>query len=265
MDHLPSCAEEDRDLLLALQGCHNFRAVAGWRAADGRRLAAGRLFRSDGLDGLSDPDLGLLSGLGLRRVFDLRAAAEIARAPSRWPEDMDLEIWAGAESAAEADIMALMTRDGLDAGAFHAAMCRVYARFPEDLAEVVRALGNALLGEQPHATLVHCAAGKDRTGFAIAMLLRAIGIVREDVMADYLLSNASFDTARVRFNVGGRLDAVEARAPGAVAALVGVHPHYLEAAEQRIEDDFAGIDAWLERYAGLGAEQRKRLADRLLA
>ena len=255
---------DDRGLLFALQGCHNFRSVAGWQTHDGRTLARGRLFRSDGLDELSDRDLAVVAGLGLRHVFDVRAAAEITRAPSRWPDSMNLSVWTGAESAAEADIMALMARDGMNGDAFHAAMCRVYARFPEDLASAVKSLGVALLGEGSITTLVHCTAGKDRTGFVIAMLLRAIGILPEQVMADYLMSNLSYDRAFRRFNADGRLDRVEAHAPGAIAALVGVHAEYLQAAMQRIDDDFAGIDTWLDRVAGLDARRRTELAKRLL-
>ena len=263
MDQPPYSADH-RAKLIALEGCHNLRSVAGWRARDGRSLTAGKLYRSDGLDQLSPGDQTLLAGLGLRHAFDLRASAEIARAPSRWPDTMHLRIWAGAESAAEADITALMKRGGLDAGAFSAAMCAVYARFPEDLAQAVRAMGNALLADDAQATLVHCTAGKDRTGFAVAMLLHAIGITADEVMAEYLLSNASFAAARVRFNGDGRFDALEANAPGAVAALVGVHPEYLGAAERRIADDFGGIDAWLEHQAGLDPARREQLANRLL-
>lgn len=251
-------------LLLALDGCHNFRAVAGWRVADGRCVAAGRLFRSDGLDQLTGADLSLLTGLGLSHVFDLRASGEIERSPSRWPETMDLRIWAGAESAAEADITALMQRDELDAEAFHAAMREVYSRFPQDLAEPVRVLAATILEDDARAILVHCTAGKDRTGFVIAMLLHAIGVARDDVMADYLLSNASFETARARFDTGGRLTAVEARAPGAVTALVGVHTDYLHAAERRMEEAYGSIDTWLERCAGLSRPRREALAERLL-
>lgn len=257
-------AQQPGALLVALDGCHNFRAVAGWQRRDGARLRPGRLFRSDGLDELSHADQARLAMLGIGHVLDLRASAEIARSPSRWPEAMRPRIWSGAESAAEADINGLMQRDGLDAGAFHAAMCTVYSRFPDDLADAVCALSMAVIDEGAGATLVHCTAGKDRTGFAVAMLLHAIGIDRDDVMADYLMSNACFDRARVRFDTGGRLTALEARAPGAVTALVGVHADYLHAAERRIEADHGSIDGWLEARAGLSGQRRALLAERLL-
>jgi protein-tyrosine phosphatase len=252
-------------LRIPLDGSHNFRSVADWRARDGRRVTHGKLFRADGLDQLSDADQARLAGLGLSHVFDLRSLSEIERAPSRWPSGMAPRIWTGAESAAEADIMQLMQRDAATGRDFHAAMCQVYARFPNDLAKAFASVAATLLDDPDcDATLIHCAAGKDRTGFTVAMLLHAIGIERDDVMADYLLSNASFDVARERFDIDGRLSSLEARAPGAVAALVGVDADYLHAAEKRMEQDFGSIDNWLEQSAGLSAGRRDLLAARLL-
>lgn len=260
---MPPC-EDHLNLRVPLQGCHNFRIVGGWRARDGRVLGRGRLFRSDALDQLHATDQAAIAALGIVRIFDLRGSAEIARAPSLWPEGPAPRLWTGAECAAEAEISVLMTREGADAQTFRAAMRNVYSRFPEELADAVAGLGEALLGGDDGAALVHCTAGKDRTGFATAMLLRAIDITDEDVLADYLLSNAGYAAARVRFNGHGGLDAIEARAPGGVAALLGVHPEYLAAAENRIATDFGGIDAWLEHHAGLDRDRRARLADRLL-
>jgi protein-tyrosine phosphatase len=253
-----------RTLLLPLDGCHNFRAVSGWRTRDGRQVIDGRLYRSDGLDRLSDADTAHLAKLGILHVLDLRASGEMLRAPSRWPQSMDLQIWAGAESAAEANILAIMQQETVDANAIRAAMCQVYARFPDDLLDAVTVLAAAILAQGVRSTLVHCTAGKDRTGFVVAMLLHAIGVHADDVMADYLLSNASFASALKRFNADGRLDAIEARAPGATAALVKVEPDYLGAAERTIIARHGSIVAWLEECAGLSRERRDRLAACLL-
>lgn len=264
MDLPDKIAERARALTIPLDGCHNFRAVADWRSKDGRRLKEGRLFRSDGLAQLSDRDGAKLSGLGLRDVIDLRDKEEITHAPSRWPDTMELRIWTGAESAADAEISYIMECEGLDASAFSASMLSLYSRFPVNLAQATRALGEAILAADCGATLVHCTAGKDRTGFVVAMLLHAIGIEPDEIMADYLLSDASYAAAYVRFNIAGRFDALDARAPGAVSTVLGVHPEYLQAAERRIADDFGSIDRWLETVAGLGPQQRELLAERLL-
>jgi protein-tyrosine phosphatase len=253
-----------RDRFLTLDGCHNFRAVTGWQAIDGRRLAPGRLFRADGLDQLSDADHARLRPLGITHALDLRASAEIARSPSRWPDDARPLVWSGAESAAEADITGLMARPNLDATELRQAMIGVYARFADDLAEAVNRTAEAVLDPAAGAVLIHCTAGKDRTGFVTAALLHAIGIRDGHVLADYLLSNASFAAACQRFNSDGRLDAVEARAPGAIAVLVGVHPEYLASSHVALETACGTIGAWLQERAGIDAAKRRALADRLL-
>lgn len=249
-------------LLLPMDGCHNFRRVSGWQSQDGRTIRPDFLYRADGLNQLSDADQARLIALGIRRVFDLRATAEKERAPSRWPERMALTLWAEAESAAEADLTAMMQRQGLRAGDFRAAMCQVYARFPYDLANAVKALADAILSaDKAAAVLVHCTAGKDRTGFVVAMLLHSVGIAPEQVMADYLLSNANFESAVTKFGADGRFDALP---PGTIANLVGVHPDYLHASEQRIINDFGAFDNWLETQAGIDAAKRDLLKMRLL-
>lgn len=253
-----------RDRFLPFDGCHNFRAVTGWQAVDGRRLAPGRLFRADGLDQLSDADHSRICQLGITHALDLRASSEIARSPSRWPDGARPQVWSGAESAAEADITGLMARQNLDAEELRQAMLGVYARFADDLAEAVNRTAEAVLDRAAGAVLIYCTAGKDRTGFVTAALLHAIGIRNGHALADYLLSNASFDTARQRFNIDGRLDAMEARAPGAVAVLVGVHPEYLAASHVALEEACGSIGAWLQERAGIDAAMRVALADRLL-
>lgn len=260
----PPIPPEHRSRLVALEGCHNFRVVAEWRSGDGRHLRPGVLFRSAGLHQLSDADLQAMAALGITRVIDLRASAEIARAPSRLPAAPRPVVWSGAELAAEADLMAVMARPDADATTFREAMRRLYAGFPETLAESVRIAGRTILVETDGATLVHCAAGKDRTGFVVAMLLHAVGIHPDDIMADYLLSNASFDQALAQFDDHGRLTALEARSPGSLAALVATQPEYLDAATARIVADWGSLDTWLDQEAGLDASRRDQLAERLL-
>jgi len=254
-----------QSLILPFEGCHNFRAVSGWRSNDGRRLIAGRLFRSDQLDRLTDSDQDRLQALNIGQVFDLRARAEIERSPSRWPEGALPMIWSGAESAADADLGKVMTQSGQTADDFSAAMVRTYAKFPDELAGAVRAAAEFLLGSDEAPVLIHCAAGKDRTGFVMAFLLHAIGVRDDDILADYLLTNASYEKAHAVFNAQGRLDAVEDRVPGSVERLLGAYPQYLTAAQASVVDQYGTIAGWLEQCIGLNAKARSNLGDMLLA
>src|SRR3546814_16463909 len=103
-------------------------------------------------------------------------------------------------------------------------MSQVYSRFPDGLANAVAAVIRALLDTDGSAILIHCTAGKDRTGFVAALLLHAWGIRRDAVTADYLLSNASYADAGTRFNVESRRDAIQGWAQGSVAARARHHP-----------------------------------------
>jgi protein-tyrosine phosphatase len=157
----------------------------------------------------------------------------------------------------------LMARDGLSAADFREAMRAVYGRFHDDLAEATSAAARSL-AESDGSVLVHCTAGKDRTGFVTAMLLVAIGVRGEEVLADFLLSNANLAKARIKFNQGGRLDAIESRSPGALDALVGVHPEYLAAAMAPMVKQHGSVDNWLAQRAGIDGPMRTCLKERLL-
>ena len=249
---------------LSFEGCHNFRAVEGWQTDDGRRVATGRFFRSDGLDQLTSSDHDLLTTLKIATVIDLRSSAEIHSAPSRWPSEWSAHSWSGAESAAEADISSVMANARPKASECRTAMMRVYAKFGDDLAAAVFATSHALASADEAAVLVHCAAGKDRTGFVVAALLTAIGVSSDDVMDDYLLSNASIVEAHARFNMDGRLDALDAKASGAVHALLGAHADYLTTALQTIKQQHGSIAAWMSRKARVSEVTLQRIKDRLL-
>ena len=250
---------------LPFEGCHNFRSVAGWRTPEGRSIQAGNVYRADGLDRLTDADQRSLINLGITHVFDLRAAREKSEAPSRWPEGFAATIWADAESAAEANIMQVMAQASPQVAQFHEAMRSVYAHLPDELAEAVGAVADALLESADSTVLIHCSAGKDRTGFVTSALLHAVGIQPDDVLADFLLSNACFDAAVRRFNLNGRFDALEERAPGSVKALVGVDAQYLAASMQSIATRYGSFDLWLRQRVGIDDGKRAQLRDRLLA
>jgi protein tyrosine/serine phosphatase len=162
--------------LLALEGSVNFRDLGGWRTPDGRRVRAGRLFRSDALHHLSGADVvRLRDGVGVRTLIDLRGSHEIAaegRGPLAAPPVAyhHLPFFDGPRDR----------RDEAPAGGLaeiYFQMLR-FARAP---------IGRALetLAASPGAAVFHCAAGKDRTGVLAAVVLGALGVRDEDIVEDY--------------------------------------------------------------------------------
>ena len=238
-----------------LGGAPNFRAIAPFPAADGRRLNPNLFYRSGELSRLSEADLVRLAEFGIRLVCDLRSPAEQARYASRWPQDsqhrhLDLPGLDDTD-ASPARIFALILRDPTPHGA-RLAMNTLYRRKPRAYAPQLSQLFSSLLQGGALPLLIHCHAGKDRTGFFTAMLLAAAGISRDDILADYV-ETAHFFAAEAQ---APQMAAWAERAFGetldiaTVLPLAEARPDYLQAAFAAIDDEFGGIESYLTQTAG---------------
>lgn len=250
--------------ILALEGAHNFRRIEGWRTADGRSVAAGRLYRASSLHALTDADLDALAPLRIAHVVDLRSRMERDAFPSRRAATA-ATVWTGAEGSANADLTRMMRLDNVGLDDFRGAMRKVYADFTDDLAEALSSLFSILMAmEDESAVLIHCAAGKDRTGFVTAMLLRALGVVEAEVRADYLLTNATYERAFAAFAGDHGLAELEAAVPGAAGAMLGAHAEYLASADEALLRRWGSFDRYLAAACGLDEGARAHLRDRFL-
>ena len=250
----------------SFEGIHNFRDYGGY-AAEGGRLVRGRLFRSGQHRGATAVDLGHIARLGLSAVVDLRGPAERAEAPCPRPEGFDAQV-VMVESDRELAPHLQAGAAGMTAGAARAAMLANYARMPFRTRMLpVLARYFALLAQSERPVLIHCMAGKDRTGFAVALLHHALGVGRDDLMADYLLTNTAWPR-EARLAVGGaqlRRHWGEALPDAAVEVIMGVEPAYLEAAFTAVEAEYGSLDAYLAARLDLTPELRAALKARLLA
>lgn len=242
---------------LPLDGAMNFRDLGGYPTADGRRLRWGQVFRSDSLAELSGDDLARLAALGLRTVCDLRGEPERVQKPNRplgavvtthaigfLPHDADALLADACTGRAGPADIEIRVQD-------------IYRRFVvEQSAHFARLL--QLIAEAETLPLVyHCTSGRDRTGFATAMLLSALGVSQAVIEADYALSN---DYRRdLTFQVGGQV------APEVMAALTQAHPSYLATAFAAIEARHGSTERYLREVLGLTDSTRARLQALLLA
>ena len=234
---------------LKLLGASNFRDLGGYAAANGRPVRWRRLFRSDHLAALTPQDLAVLSKLGLARAYDLRGDAERTALPYELPgvavHTLPIEptvLQALKDLLESGQRVTVQDTVGL--------MQQTYRAFVHDNAARFAALFAHLL-ESDTPLVFHCTAGKDRTGFAAAMILLALGVPRPVVMQDYLLTNELFQMPRTSGNL----------APQEVLdVLWRVQADFLEAALQAVQADYGGIDLYLEKALGVGSAQRKRLA-----
>jgi protein-tyrosine phosphatase len=163
---------------LAWDACLNVRDLGGLATADGRHVRRGALIRSDQLCRLSDGGRTALVAHGVRTVIDLRNPAEAERDPDPiWHEQgVDYLLIPQQSEQMWKELDPARTRTERDS--------LVIDRRAEQIAAMARAVANAV----PGGVLIHCLAGKDRTGIAVAMLLSLVGVSEADIAADYTLS-----------------------------------------------------------------------------
>lgn len=254
---------------------YNFRDFGGYTGLDGRAVKSRRLFRSAHLAALSNTELDAIGELDINLVVDLRYAPERKRQPSRFPnptphvhEYPDAPEAKGAKVAPHEAFMEHELKSAADA---HGYMMRSYTARPHDpgfqkiFADTLRFMANSET-ETSAGVLVHCAAGKDRTGTLCALIQAALGVSREDIMADYMMTLDAVDVDKIigpaaamfSERYGRRIDAE------AIWPMFGVVPEFLEAALDGMMDADDGVDHYITEKIGLSAADLERLRARYL-
>ena len=243
---MPSAAAME-NRVLKLDGVNNFRDYGGYAGAGGARVKTGLLWRSAQHGEASGADLEAIHGLNFAHVIDLRGPSEREAKPCLRHADFAAQIWTYPEETAG---LALHTEaaDGvITAAEARAAMIRLYEgiAFRGNLVPMLR-LYLELLARAEGPSLVHCVAGKDRTGFAVALLQRILGVHPDDVLADYLLTNSANQLEqRIAANAFKDLPRYAALGPDAVRALWGVEAEYLDTAFTAVGARYGTLDAYL--------------------
>lgn len=205
---------------LAVDGIHNFRDYGGWLTAEGGQVRRGLLYRSGQHVGASDADLALIAALGIRTVIDLRGTSERERNPCRRSEDFSAEVLAHDGETSSSPPHMDVGPDTTTADFARERMLAVYTRMPQNPAmQAMFARYLRALAARDGASLVHCFAGKDRTGIAATLLLHLLG-VRPAYLTRFRETVAQLD---------GSLD-------GWLTARIGVD----EALRQSLRDRFVG-------------------------
>jgi protein-tyrosine phosphatase len=250
-----------------IPGIGNFRSLEGIPAAGGRRIRPGVLYRSEALVDLSAEASDVLAALGIRTLCDLRSPSEQARHPLRWPgrppERLEVDVLPDARVAGEvlihrilADTTGEVARETLLENA---------RAMPAAFAGSVRRLFDAIVDHEAVPLLVACAAGKDRTGYVVTVILLALGASHDEIVREFMRSADHIDSARLHAEMVGWLDAPPAPALS-VDALheVGVRAEYVDAALDAILDEHGSHEAFLEVVGGLDETRTERLRDILL-
>jgi len=257
------------DRLVNFDRILNFRDFGGWQTADGATVTRGKLWRSASFHDASDADIARLNAMDLRFLVDLRRPEERKHEPSRWVNETTRFIF-NEEGAGGTELpphlVALLQSD-LSAASTRAYMLSLYREIPFDprLISLYRDWF-AELGEGG-AGVVHCAAGKDRTGIICALTLMTLGVSEDDVFADYEFTNQAVDLERRMPKIQQRMEERLARKldSAALRPMLGVEVDYLHAALDAINERHGSTDAYVRDILGVGDEQRATLRTNLLS
>jgi len=248
---------------LNLEGALNFRAVRGIPGMDGRTIRDGALFRCGTLEALSDTSIREVAELGIRTVFDLRSARERELYPSRLVGADGLDVIDFQHEGTLGDLAVVLQSPDCKPEDARRSMLGIYREFPQAFAPI---FGDILarLATQQRPALVHCMAGKDRTGAMVALILSALGAPRDAIVEDYLGTNRH--TAALIESLADRRERrdVPPLAPEVVLPVLTADADYLAAMFKTIEDGWGGVDAYLERGLGLDPASRDRLRGHML-
>lgn len=253
--------------VLPLSGIHNFRDYGGYAVEGGGRLRDATLWRSAHHEAASDEDLVALDALGLETVIDLRGDDEREMHPCRRSTNFSGRVlFAGGITAGLAPH--LQAAGGtIDAETARERMIDTYAGMPYRPALVATLrLYLAALADYDAPSLVHCVAGKDRTGFAVAIVHRLLGVHEDDLMQDYLLTNTA---GKIDERIAQGAASIRARHGGdisddAIRALMSVNPAYLDAALATVRRDHGDIPTYAEAVLNLMPKMREAMVDRLV-
>lgn len=244
--------EESPARHLALQGASNFRDLGGYPTSDGRTTRWRHIFRSNHLGQLTAADIEIVRALGVKSAFDFRGVEERAAGVCVVNEIAVYSL--PIEPTVVAALRAELARGALTAPVALELMRESYRNYVRHNTHSFRMLFGHLL-EDRAPLVIHCTAGKDRTGFASALILHALGVADEIIAEDYLLTNQHY-----------KRDAAAATdLPEDVRSAIGsVEASYLAAAFEAVGKDYGDLETYLRDGLKLGTAERTALKERYL-
>ena len=239
---------------VVLEGAANFRDLGGYETEDGQTVKWGLFYRSDALADLTDADLEKVADLGIKLVCDFRAPAEKQADPDRLPAENPPQVAAleiGAENFMVKDLRERIQSGDLEGLDLRGMMIEGNRQFATKFYPQYAAMFERLIRPENLPALVHCTAGKDRAGFASAMILRVLGVPRETVMEDFLLTNHYTAQATDRQLFMIKVFSLFRTDTEALRPLFGVEPAYLQAAFDAIDSSYGDFDTYRRDALGL--------------
>lgn len=263
----PAAATPSTDgRLVAIDGSNNFRDIGGYKTTDGREVRKGLVFRSGAMNHVTPAGFAQMKAMGIQTNVDFRSTDERTKAPVNWPAGQGVVAYTTDYKMDMSSFGKLFAGGEITAEKTRAAMAEGYRDTPFYFAPQYRLMIRQII-EGRTGLVYNCTAGKDRTGVGTAVLLTLLGVPRDVVTQDYLLSNQYFkpEMARSASDKEDPQMAMFMRLPADVQkALMGVDASYLDAAFSAIETREGGWDRYVREDLGLTAADVEALKARLL-
>jgi protein-tyrosine phosphatase len=284
--------------MIKLDGALNTRDFGGYRTGDGRTIKRGRLYRSSELSYLSDRDVKVIADLGITTVVDFRGLKEAHDAPDRLPDNVQVVPSPIIRDELNMERVKLfLERNNFPPPMFDFEKVSAYGPYYRMLTLVnsyadpnyVKAVGGyrpmfqQLLIQNPdEALLMHCTGGRDRTGFAVFLLMSALGVSDEDALDDYLISNVLLQPDRdnpdstafrsFRFSnvyvqpphnkLFKEMATSLGTTPEAIHDSIRLRREYPIALRQGIVNQYGSLGVYLDQIMGIGSKELDIIRDK---
>ena len=249
--------KRERYRKLPLEGAHNFRELGGFETLDNRKVKWGLLYRSDALNELSDEDLEYLQRLKLNAIIDFRSPIERNDKPDRFIENVNVHLMPidpfGNNSSQDPnksfeEIQREMFYGDLDISNF-------LVDFNQDLvsnfSDVYKNFIGMLIKNEGLPLVFHCTAGKDRAGFASALILSILGVPRDTIIQDYLATNIYTEKEIDKKLMQIKLFSFFQADTDSLRKVMGVEERYILAAFNQIYKEWGGMDRYIKEGLSL--------------
>ena len=244
--------------IIPFEGVYNFRDMGGYKTVDGRIVKHGLFFRSAELSRITEQDLELFKSLGIKYIFDYRDEHEAMRKPDPIIENVVLERVPVNQDKQEAPVHSIeeLVKSGYFKQDKRELLLEFYPKMAFSNPSYHRLM--TIIQNQNHLGLVHhCAAGKDRTGIGAALIFLALGVPKDTIMEDYLITNETLKSIneKIMNRIAPFVTMEELKR---FEGIMVAKEEYLEAVFHKIDDTYGNTDIFLQEEYDFTNEKREK-------